>query len=166
MRRLFLAEITNVPTKSRWSPNKTKKKVFAEIRRLFLAEIANFNVFSAPKHQLLPPKKTPWGARKKSGGQKQKSRGHCPLCPPAGDVHGCSCNLKYKYVFKNAKYCILSLYLNAFIFMYFVFVFKCFLPEVFVFCILNAFVPCNGYVNNAEQRKFPTFKVKLKTTLS
>ena len=42
-----------------------KKKVFAEIRRLFLAEIANSNVFSAQKHQL---KKIPWGARKKSGG--------------------------------------------------------------------------------------------------
>ena len=27
-------------------------------------------------------------------------------------------------------------------------------------CILNTFVPRNGYVNNAEQRKFPTVKVK------
>ena len=42
--------------------------------------------------------------------------------------------------------------------MYFVFVFKCFLQQVFVFCILNTFVPRNGYVNNAERRKFPTVK--------
>ena len=54
-----------------------KKKVFAEIRRLFLAEIANFNVFSTQKHQLLPPKKYRGGARKKSKGQKRKSGGHC-----------------------------------------------------------------------------------------
>ena len=52
-----------------------KKKVFAEIRGFFLAEIANFNVFSAQKHQLFPPKKIPWRARKKSGGQKRKSGG-------------------------------------------------------------------------------------------
>ena len=87
MRRLFLAEITNFPTKSRWSPEIKKiiikKKVFADIRTLFLAEIANFNVFSAQTHQLLSPKKIPWGARKKSGGQKRKSGWHCP---PAGDV--------------------------------------------------------------------------------
>ena len=61
---------------------KLKKKVFAEIRKLFLPDIANFNVFSAQKHQLLPPKKIPWGARKKSGGQKRKSGGHCPPAPP------------------------------------------------------------------------------------
>ena len=42
-------------------------KVFAEVRRLFLAEITNFNDFSAQKHQLLPTKKIRWGARKKSG---------------------------------------------------------------------------------------------------
>ena len=51
-----------------------KKKVFAEIRRLFLAEIANFNVFSAQKHQLLP-KKIPWGGKKKIGGAKTKIGG-------------------------------------------------------------------------------------------
>ena len=52
----------------------------------------------------------------------------------------------------------LYLYLNAFIFMYFVLVFKCFLQEVFVFCILNTFGPRIGYVNSAERRKFPTVK--------
>ena len=68
-----------------------KKKVFAKIRGFFLAEIANFNVFSAQKHQLFP-KKYRGGARKKSGsqkrksgGQKRKSGGHSP---PAGDAPG------------------------------------------------------------------------------
>ena len=60
-----------------------KKKVFAKIRGLFLAEIANFNVFSAQKHQLLPPKKIPWGQEKnRKGGQKRKLGGHCPPWPP------------------------------------------------------------------------------------
>ena len=35
---------------------KKKKKVFAEIRRLFLAEIRNLNVFSGQKQQLFPLK--------------------------------------------------------------------------------------------------------------
>ena len=39
--------------------------------------------------------------------------------------------------------------------MYFEFVCKCLLQQVFVFCILHTFVPRKGYVNNAEQRKFP-----------
>ena len=60
-----------------------KKKVFAEIRRLFLAEIAIFNVFSAQKQQLLPPKKIPWGARKKSrGGGKNENQGGIAPLPP------------------------------------------------------------------------------------
>ena len=33
-----------------------KKKVFTEIRRLFLAEIRNLNVFSGQKQQLFPLK--------------------------------------------------------------------------------------------------------------
>ena len=45
---------------------------------LFLAEIANVNVLSAQKHQLLPPKKIPWGARKKIGGAKTKIGGALP----------------------------------------------------------------------------------------
>ena len=53
---------------------KKKKKVFAEIRRLFLAEIANFNVFSAQIHQLFSPKKIPWETRKKSGGGGAKTK--------------------------------------------------------------------------------------------
>ena len=57
-----------------------KKKAFAKIRRLFLAEIASFNVFSAEKHQLLPPKKIPWGGKKKIGGEKTKIGGALP--PP------------------------------------------------------------------------------------
>ena len=52
-----------------------KKKVFAQIRRVFLAEMINLNVFSAQKHQLLPPKKIQWGGKKKIGGQKRKSGG-------------------------------------------------------------------------------------------
>ena len=58
--------------------SKKKKKVFAEIRRLFLAEITILNVFSGQKQQLFSPKKIPWGAKTKIGGQ-------CP-CPPAGDT--------------------------------------------------------------------------------
>ena len=49
-----------------------KKKVFAEI--------ANFNVFCAQKHQILPSTKILWGARKKNRG------GIAPLPPPAGDA--------------------------------------------------------------------------------
>ena len=60
----------------------SKKKVFAEIRRLFLAEIANFNVFSAQKQQLLPPKKYRGEGAKKIGGAKTKIGGHCPPAPP------------------------------------------------------------------------------------
>ena len=59
-----------------------RKKVLTKIRRLFLAEIASFNVFSAEKHQLLPPKKIPWGARKKIRGAKTKIGGALPLLPP------------------------------------------------------------------------------------
>ena len=44
--------------------------------------------------------------------------------------------------------------------MYFVFVFKSFLQEVFVFGIFNTFVPRYGNVNNAEQKKFSTVKAK------
>ena len=54
-----------------------KKKRSAEIQRLFLAEIANFNVFSTQRHQLLLPRKILWGEKRKSGG-------HCPS--PAGDA--------------------------------------------------------------------------------
>ena len=56
-------------------------KVFAEIRRLFLAKIENFHVFFAQTHQL---KKIPWGARKKSGGGgKNENRGALPPLPLA-----------------------------------------------------------------------------------
>ena len=78
-RRIFLAEITNFPPKA-GDLKKKKKKVFAEIRRLFQAEIANFNVFSAQKPQLLPPKKYCGGARKKSGGKNENRGG---IAPPA-----------------------------------------------------------------------------------
>ena len=54
------------------SKKKKKKKVFAEIRRLFLAEITNLNDFYGHVQQLFLPKKTPWGARNKSGGAKRK----------------------------------------------------------------------------------------------
>ena len=114
MRRLFLAKITNFLTKSRWSPKrrsspksegffwpksqifrpkagdlqkKKKEKIFAEIRGLFLAEIENFNVFSAQKHQLFPPKKIPWGGQEKNrGGARTKIGGALPPCLPAGDA--------------------------------------------------------------------------------
>ena len=90
-----------------------KKKIFAKIRRLFLAVIRNFNVFSAQKQeiskkkglrrnpkafsgrnqkfklfsgqkqQLFPPKKIPWGARNKSGRAKTKIGGAMPPCSSA-----------------------------------------------------------------------------------
>ena len=44
------------------------KKGLRRNPKAFSGEIANFNVFSAQKHQLLPPKKYRGGARKKSGG--------------------------------------------------------------------------------------------------
>ena len=52
---------------------------------LFLAEIANFNVFFFKKHQLLPPKKYRGGQEKNRGG-KNENRGALPPCPPAGDA--------------------------------------------------------------------------------
>ena len=66
-----------------------KKKVFAEIQRLFLAEITNFNVFSPKNINFFLPKKFR-GRQEKNwgGGQKRKSGGHCPPCPPAGDAPG------------------------------------------------------------------------------
>ena len=59
---------------------KEKKKVFTEIRRLFLAEIANFNVFSAQKHQLLPPPKNTVGGQERNRGGKNENRGAMPPC--------------------------------------------------------------------------------------
>ena len=99
--KAFLAEITKFPTKSRWSP---KKKVFAEIRRLFQAEITNFptksrwsqkkkglrwdpKAFSGQNRKFLRffrPKtpsssqKNTVGGKKKIGGSKTKTGGHCP----------------------------------------------------------------------------------------
>ena len=55
--------------KSRWSP---KNKVYAEILRLFLAKIANSNVFWAQKHQL----------KKYRGGQEKNRGGIAPPAPP------------------------------------------------------------------------------------
>ena len=60
-----------------------KKKVFVEIRRLFLPDIANFNVFSAQKHQLHPPRKIPWGGQEKNRAGKNGNRGGI-----AGDAPG------------------------------------------------------------------------------
>ena len=64
----------------------SKKKVFAEIRVFFLAEIANFNVFSAQNTNFLLPKKYRGGARKKNRGGKNENRGGIASCPPAGDA--------------------------------------------------------------------------------
>ena len=41
---------------------------------------SNFNVFSAPKHQLLPLKKIPWGEQEKNRGGKNENRGG--IAPP------------------------------------------------------------------------------------
>ena len=67
---------------------KKKEKIFAEIRGLFLAEIENFNVFSAQKHQLFLPKKYRGGGQEKNrgGGARTKIGGALPPCLPAGDA--------------------------------------------------------------------------------
>ena len=72
-RRLFLAEITNFNVFSGH-----KQVISKKTRRLIQAKITNFNVFSAHKKQLLPLKKIPRGARKKirgGGGAKTKIGG-------------------------------------------------------------------------------------------
>ena len=67
---------TIFPANIRWSP---KKKVFAEIRRLFLAEIKNLNGFSDQKQKFFHPinqhsnldgrtPKSQWGTRNLDGG--------------------------------------------------------------------------------------------------
>ena len=54
-----------VLVKIMWSQKKKKKKkVFAEIRRLFLAEITNSNGFSGQKQQPFPSKKNTVGGKK------------------------------------------------------------------------------------------------------
>ena len=63
-----------------------KKMVFAETEGFFWPKSQILTFFSPKNTQLLPPKKIPWGARKKLGGQKRKSGGHCHPCPPAGDA--------------------------------------------------------------------------------
>ena len=65
---------------------KKKKKVIAVIRRLFLAEITTFNVFSGQKQQLFPPQKIPWGGQEINRGAKTKIGGAMPPCAPAGDA--------------------------------------------------------------------------------
>ena len=60
-----------------------KKKVFAEIRRPFLAEITNLNVFFRPKTATFSSQKNTLGARNKSGGGgKNENRGGNAPCPP------------------------------------------------------------------------------------
>ena len=54
------------------SPKK-KKKVFAEIRRLFLAEITNSNVFSAQKHATSSSQKNTVGVQEKNRGGKNEN---------------------------------------------------------------------------------------------
>ena len=88
----------------------SKKKVFAEIRRLFLAEIANFNVFSVQEHQLLPPIKIPWGGQEKNrGGKNENPGGIAPplatrLVPSVEDWSGFALNKRDKKVFARAKF--------------------------------------------------------------
>ena len=58
-----------------------KKKVFAGIRTLFLAEIANFNVFSAQKHPTSSSQENTVRGKKKNQGGKNENRGE--IAPPA-----------------------------------------------------------------------------------
>ena len=84
--------------KIRCSPKKKKKKkkVFAEIRRLFLAELTNFNGFSGQKQQLFPPKKKYCGGQETNrGGAKRKIGGAMPPCP-LGDAPGENSSLSLK----------------------------------------------------------------------
>ena len=52
-----------------------KNKVFAEIRRLFLAEIANFNVFFRPIRATSSSQKIPLGGQEKNWEGKYENRG-------------------------------------------------------------------------------------------
>ena len=59
----------------------SKKKRSSPKSVFFLAEIANFKVFSAQKHQLLPPKKYRGGQEKNRGGKNENRGGIAPLPP-------------------------------------------------------------------------------------
>ena len=62
---------------------KKKKKGFCRTPKAFSGQNRKFErFFSAQKHQLLPPKNIPRGSKKKIGGEKRKSGGHCPPAPP------------------------------------------------------------------------------------
>ena len=63
-----------------------QKKILAEIRRLFLAEITNLSVFSGQKQQLFRPKKIPWGGQEINRVGKNENRGAMPPCSPAGEA--------------------------------------------------------------------------------
>ena len=59
----------------------SKKKVFAEIRRLFLAKIANFNVFFRTKTPTSSSQKNTVGGQEENRGGKNENRGG--IAPPA-----------------------------------------------------------------------------------
>ena len=56
----------------------SKKKVYSEIGRLFLAEIANSNVFSGRDQQVFPPQKIPWWQEINRGGKNENRGGIAP----------------------------------------------------------------------------------------
>ena len=76
MQRLFLAKSQIFRPKA--GDLQTNKKKIRRNTKAFSGRNRKFYRFFRPKYQLLPPKKIPWGGRKKSGGH----------CPPAGDAPG------------------------------------------------------------------------------
>ena len=63
-----------------------KKRSSPKSEGFFWPKSRNLNGFSGQKQLLFPPKKISWGGKKQIGGQKRKSGGQCPPCPPAGDA--------------------------------------------------------------------------------
>ena len=84
----FSVEITNFPTKAGDLQNKGLRrnpKAFSGRNRKLSDQkqvISKKKKISAQKHQLLHPRKIPWGRQEKNRGDKNENRGHCSPTPP------------------------------------------------------------------------------------
>ena len=82
-RKLFSGRNFNVFFRPKAGDLQKKKKVFAEIRRLFLTEITNFNRFFRPKKATSSSQKKYRGGQEINGGGKNRKSGrHCPPLLP------------------------------------------------------------------------------------